>query len=110
MTLDERLAAAGLIADFLEAMRRRDVVRLQEVLTAVRLDPATIETLLDRPFEPDWTVRVEIARRFQAGDWREATRVEDPSRALDRANYPSQVTFDREGVLTAIACNPPPVP
>jgi len=28
---------------------------------------------------------VEIARRFQAGDWREATRVEDPSHALDRA-------------------------
>ncbi|HYS06951.1 MAG TPA: hypothetical protein VEW47_17380 [Candidatus Dormibacteraeota bacterium] len=94
MTLDELLAAAGLTADFLEAMRRRDVVRLQEVLTAVRLDPATIETLLDRPFEPDWSVRVEIARRFRAGDWREATRVlgqlilpflEGPSRALDRS-------------------------
>ena len=55
MTLDERLAAAGLMADFLEAMRRRDVVRLHETLTAVRLDPATMETLLDRPFEPDWT-------------------------------------------------------
>jgi hypothetical protein len=75
MTLDERLAAAGLMADFLEAVGRRDVVRLHETLTAVRLDPATMETLLDRPLQPDWAVRVEIARRFQAGAWREATRV-----------------------------------
>jgi len=69
MTLDERLAAAGLMADFLEAVGRRDIDRLHETLTAVHLDPAAMETLLDRPLHPAWAVRVEIARRFQAGDW-----------------------------------------
>jgi len=76
MTLDELLAAAGLTADFLEAMRRRDVVRLQEVLTAVRLDPATMETR-DRAAIPGWRLaggdidRLRRARKDAMNDWRE---------------------------------------
>jgi hypothetical protein len=94
MTVDERLADAGRMDDFLEAVERRDIAGLHEILTAVELDPATIAALLDRPFQPDWAVRLETVRRFRPEDWGVATRIlrdlvlpflEVPSRALDRA-------------------------
>ena len=75
MTINERLYAAGLPAAFDDALEHRDEAGLREILSAVYLEDAEIESVLARMLSPGWAVIVETAKRFRASDWVEATRV-----------------------------------
>ena len=75
MTVNERLAAAGLMSQFDDALPHRDEARLRDLLTTVFLDNADVEAIVARVLSPAWAVVVETANRFAPGDWVEATNI-----------------------------------
>ena len=75
MTVNERLSAAGLMAQFDDALQRRDEAQLRKLLAAVSLDEPDIAAIIARMLSPGWAVVTETARRFAPSDWVEATDI-----------------------------------
>src|SRR5436309_4374933 len=75
MTGNERLSAAGLMAQFDEALQRRDDARLRKLLAAIYVDEPDITAIIERMLSPDWAVVTETAKRFAPGDWVDATDI-----------------------------------
>lgn len=75
MTLNERLFAAGLLAQFDLALQRRDDAQLRKLLAAVSVDERDMTAIIERMLSPDWAVVTETAKRFAPNDWVEATAI-----------------------------------
>ena len=74
-TVNERLSAAGLTAEFDQASERGDEARLRVLLEAAHVGDADIEAAIERMHAPGWAVIVETRKRFGAGDRVEATQI-----------------------------------
>jgi len=75
VTVNERLSAAGLMAQFDDALQRRDAAQLRKLLAAVYLDEPDIAAIIARMLSSDWAVVTETAKRFTPNDWAEATDI-----------------------------------
>ena len=83
---------------------RPGLTNVRKTEEARRTAAAVLILAMGDPGERRWTIRPDqiTARKSRKG-W-------VCTYYHGNENYPSQVTFDREGVPTGIACNPPPVP
>jgi hypothetical protein len=83
---------------------RPGLTKVRRAEEARRTAAAVLILAMGDPGERRWTIRADqIAARKSRKGWVCTYHHGDE-------NHASRVTFDRDGVLTAIACNPPPVP